>query len=218
MKTIGFRFAGIVAGLAALAFLVAPAAGAKPAEKPAEKPAASAALPAKAKQPLKPSETKGFGDWSVNCYPVSSPSPCEMIEVLVNKKTRRRVLGVMVVYIPSRDQHIIQVSVPLGVMLQNGAVLTSDTFTSKVLRYRICDFQGCYVVMPIDNNAIKALGRATKAGMQIVSVDGKKYKLNFSLKGFAAAHDALVEMARQKATSAPANAAPAEPAPAEEGN
>ena len=35
---------------------------------------------------------------------------------------------------------------PLGVMLQNGAVLSSDTYTSGVLRYRLCDMQGCYSV------------------------------------------------------------------------
>lgn len=211
MKIVRFRLAALFAGLAALSLIGAPltAAAAKPST--AAKPAApSAPAQTDPNKPLKPSEEKAFGDWSVRCYPVSSPSPCEMLEMLVNKKTGRRVLGILVAYIPSRDQHVMQIAMPLGVMLSNGAVLATDTFTSGVLKYRRCDMQGCYVETGIDNNSISAIGRATKAQMQIVSVDGKKFNLTFSLNGFTAAHSALVDLARQKATaSAPPSAPPA---------
>ena len=29
--------------------------------------------------PLKPEVTKQHGDWLVRCYPVTSPSPCDML-------------------------------------------------------------------------------------------------------------------------------------------
>jgi invasion protein IalB len=203
MKTQRFRFAGLLAGLAALSLLAAPAAAA--AAKPA---AGSAPAQAEPNKPIQPSETKEFGDWSVRCYPVSSPSPCEMLELLVNKKSGRRVLGVLIAYMPSRNQHVMQIAMPLGVMLSNGAVLATDTFTSGVLKFRRCDMQGCYVETGIDNDSIAALGRATKAALQIVSVDGKKFNLAFSLNGFTAAHNALVELARQKATGVTPAAAP----------
>ncbi|HEY0281101.1 MAG TPA: invasion associated locus B family protein, partial [Rhizomicrobium sp.] len=139
--------------------------------------------------------------------PTSSGVPCEMIELLVNKKSGRRVLGVLIVYNPTENQNLMQVAMPLGVMVQNGAVLSSDTYTSPVLRYRLCDMQGCYAVAPLDDAAVKALGRATKAFMKIVSADGKKFDLSFSLNGFTAAHSALVDMTRRSASSAPAAAA-----------
>jgi invasion protein IalB len=139
-----------------------------------------------------------------------------MLELLVNKKSGRRVLGVLIAYVPSRDQHVMQIAMPLGVMLANGAVLATDTFSSGVMKYRRCDLQGCYVETGIDNTSLASLGRATKAQMQIVSVDGKKFNLPFSLNGFTAAHTALVDLAKQKATSA--SAAPAaSPAPADPG-
>ena len=46
-----------------------------------------------ANKPMQPNEVKEFGDWTVRCYPVTSPSPCEMIELRVAKKTGQRILG-----------------------------------------------------------------------------------------------------------------------------
>lgn len=197
MKSVRFRFAGLIAGFAALSFL-AVAAGAAPAKNSAPAPA-----PANANKPAQPSETKEFGDWSVRCYPATSATPCEMIELLVNKKSGRRVLGVLLVYNQARNQNLLQIAVPLGVMLQNGAVLGSDTYTSGVMHFRLCDMQGCYVVAPLDNDAVKAIGQATKAEVKIVSTEGKNFNITFSLNGFTAAYNALLDLTRQKSPAAP---------------
>ena len=195
MKSVRLRFAGLIVGLAAFSLLATPGAAA-----PAAQPAASSApAQADANKPVQPDVTQEFGDWTVRCYPISSPAPCEMIEMLVNKKTGRRVLGVVLVYNTSNNQHVMQIALPLGVMLQNGAVLSSDTYTSGVLHFRLCDIQGCYVVAPLDSSAVDQLSRATKAEMQIVSVEGKRFNIAFSLKGFTSAHNALLQLARQKA-------------------
>jgi invasion protein IalB len=198
MKSIRFRFVGLFAGLTAVSFLAGAAAAV-----PASAPAQGAAPAANANKPPQPSVTKEFGDWTVRCYPASAGIPCEMLELLVNKKSGRRVLGILIVYNKAQDQHVMQIAMPLGVMVQNGAVLSSDSYTSGVLHYRFCDIQGCYAIAPLDNDAIKALGRATKAEMRIVSADGKKFNIGFSFNGFTAAHNALLEMMQQKASSAP---------------
>ena len=193
MKSVRFQFAGLFAGLAALSLLATATAQAQ----------TSAPAPVAANKPVQPSETKEFGDWTVRCFPASSATPCEMIELLVNKKSGRRVLGVLIMYNQAQSQSLMQIAMPLGVMLQNGAVLSSDTYTSGVLHYRICDVQGCYAIAPLSDDVVKALGRATKAEMRIVSADGKKFNIAFSLNGFTAAHSALLEMTRQKAPSTP---------------
>ena len=175
MKTVRSGFVGLVAAVAALSMLAAPAWSAKPA------PATAAAPQQKTdpNKPIEPNESKDFGDWTVRCYPVASPSPCEMVQLLVNKKTGHRVLGVMIVYVPSRDEHVMQIALPLGVMLQNGAVLNSDTYTSGVLRFNRCDMQGCYVVMPLDAGTLGALG----AGDQGANADrlGRRQKVQHRL-------------------------------------
>ncbi len=202
MKSVRIRFAGLFAGFAALSLLTG-AASAKAASPAKPTPTASA----DASKPAQPTETKDFGDWTVRCYSASAGTPCEMIELLVNKKSGRRVLGVLIVYNPSNNQNVMQVAMPLGVMLQNGAVLNADTYTSGVLHYRLCDMQGCYALTALDDGAIKALGRATKAQVNIVSADGKKFDIGFSLNGFTAAHSALMDMTRK----APPPVAPSAP-------
>ena len=85
--------------------------------------------------PIQPSETKTFGDWMVRCYPVASPSPCDMYELLANKQNNQRVMSLSIAYLPSGDKHVIQVAVPLGVLIPKGLVIESVTFTSPLLNY-----------------------------------------------------------------------------------
>ena len=46
--------------------------------------------------PVTPTETKAFGDWSVRCFPVNTPSPCDMFQVLANKQTNQRILSISI--------------------------------------------------------------------------------------------------------------------------
>lgn len=195
------RFAHLIAMVGALALAQGSIAAPKPADASA-KPAASG-------------ETKAFGDWSVRCSSADSAAPCEMIEIRVAKKTGQRVLAVQLVYVPARDATIMIVAVPLGVALQNGVVLATDTFTSPVMHFVRCDTQGCYAQLMVPADTIGALGRATKAQIQIVFVDGRKINLPFSLDGFTGAHSALVDLAKAKAIKPAADAAPADQAPAQ---
>lgn len=160
---------------------------------------AAAAAP-KAQKPIEPDVVKEFGDWTVRCYPVKSASPCEMLELRVAKKTGQRILGVMLAYVPGRDANVLQVSVPLGVALANGVVINADTYKSPVLKFRRCDQLGCYVETAMGNDVVGNLAKATKAEATIVSVEGKRYNLVFSLKGFTEARQSLIELAKEKAS------------------
>ncbi|MBS0472852.1 MAG: invasion associated locus B family protein [Proteobacteria bacterium] len=161
-------------------------------------------------QPLAPSETKQFGDWMVRCFAVDkSPSPCDMFEVLADKKSGNRILSVSIAYIPSTDKHVIQVAVPLGVVIQKGLLLTSDKYTSPVLHYRRCDRGGCYVEMLLDNAAVDSLASSSGPATVKFVYGDKPFDVPFSLKGFADAHGTMTDLARKKAAGASAPAAPA---------
>jgi invasion protein IalB len=160
--------------------------------------------------PIQPSETKTFGDWTVRCYPIASPSPCDMYELLANKQNNQRVMSLSIAYLPSGDKHVIQVAVPLGILIPKGLVIESDTFTSQLLHYRRCDRGGCYVEMLFDNAAINALATASgPAKIKIVADNGKVFEIPFSLKGYADAHGTMVDLARKKVAEKPP--APATP-------
>ena len=185
-----------IAGAVALGLLALGAASAQ-----SQPPAGGAA------GAVHPSESKPFGDWTVRCFPVNTPSPCDMFELLANKATQQRVLSVSIAYLPTGDKHVIQIAVPLGVLIQKGLVLASDTYTSPVLHYRRCDRGGCYVEMLIDNDTINSLSTATgPAKIRIVVEGGRAFEIPFSLNGFADAHGAMADLARKK-TAKPADAA-----------
>lgn len=154
-------------------------------------------------------EVKPVGDWFVRCFPIESPSPCDMFQDLDSQATKQRVLSISLAYVPSIDRHAIQIMVPLEIAIQKGVILKTDTFTSPVLKFRRCDRNGCYVEMAVENGVIEALARSSGDGGKIaIAADGGKvYNLAFSLKGFAGAHDDMVSQARAKAKT------PATPAP-----
>lgn len=162
-------------------------------------------------RPPQPTDVKVYGDWTVECYPVHSPAPCEMVELRVNPQTNQRVLGIALVFAPSSDLHVLRVSAPLGVALQNGLVIVTDTYHSPVLKFRRCDQGGCLIETAVDANVLGQLARATTGKVQVVSVDGRHLEYQFSMRGFNDARAAMETLARQKAT-APAPAAPAAPA------
>jgi len=185
--------------------------GAALAQAPAD--AGGATPPAAPKAP----DVKTIGDWAVRCFPVSSPSPCDVYQELDDQRTRQRVLSLSIAYIPSLDRHALMVTVPLEVSIPKGVVIKTDSFTSQPLRYRRCDRMGCYVEMAIENGAIESMAKSgPDAAVQIVADNGKPYNLKFSLKGFAAAHDQMVGDAKAKAKPiqkpADGGAAPAAPA------
>ena len=154
-------------------------------------------------------DTKQVGDWTVRCFAVTSQSPCDMYQELQDQNSHQRVLSVSIAYVPSNDQHVMQIAVPLGVAILKGVVIKTDSYASPALPYRRCDQAGCYVEMLLGNDQIAGFVKSgPQATVNIVSDDGKGYALRFSLNGFSAAHDAMAALAKQKATGpAPGSAA-----------
>lgn len=189
------KFSHLLSGLALLA-LGSGAALAQQAQAPAAPPA--------------PPEVKQIGDWQVRCFPVQSPSPCDMFQQQGDERTKQRILAMSIAFDPAANMHLIQIVVPLGISVGPGVVIHTNTYTSKMMPYRRCDRAGCYVERPLDNDVIQQLTAAGDSAMvKIVADDGKKYDLKVPLNGFAAAHDSMSEQARQKAKPLPQAPAPA---------
>jgi invasion protein IalB len=162
-------------------------------------------------------DSKQVGDWTVRCFGVVSQSPCDMYQELQDQTSHQRVLSVSIAYVPSNDQHVMQIAVPLGVAIQKGVVIKTDSYASPALPFRRCDQAGCYVEMLLGADQIAGFVKSgPQATVNIVADDNKSYALRFSLNGFSAAHDAMAGLAKQKASGpapgTPAAAAPAAPA------
>ena len=66
-------------------------------------------------------DVKPVQDWFVRCFPVQSPSPCDMFQELDDQRTRQRVVSLSFAYVPSLDRHALQITVPLEVSIRQGA-------------------------------------------------------------------------------------------------
>jgi invasion protein IalB len=158
---------------------------------------------ADAPAPTAPPEVKTVEDWTIRCFAVKNGHPCDMFQEMANKETRQRILSVSLAYDPSVDRHLLQVTVPLDVALQKGVTIQTDNYTSPTLKYRMCNREGCFVQMVAENAMIESLAKSGPAAkINIAGDNGKTYGLQFSLKGFSAAHDEMVSKARAKAVPA----------------
>jgi len=162
--------------------------------------------------PAAPPEIKTVGDWQVRCFAVKNSHPCDLFQEMANKDTKQRILSFSLAYDPSLDRHLMQITVPLDVALQKGVTIQTDNYTSPAIKYRMCTREGCFVQTVPDNAMVDALTKASaNAKVNIVGDNGKSYGLQFSLKGFSAAHDDMVSQARAKGVTAPKAANTAKP-------
>jgi invasion protein IalB len=188
------RFSHLLAGLIAAGALQSTVALAQSAPAPAAPPTVT--------------DNKPVGAWTVRCFSVTSGSPCDMYEELQDKASHQRVLSVSIAYVPKDDRHVVDIAVPLGVSIGAGAIIKTDAYTSPKLGFRRCDQAGCYVEGVMPNDMVASIAKSgPDASVNIVADDGKAFAIKISLDGFAGAHDAMTQMAKEKAKdTAPAEA------------
>jgi invasion protein IalB len=181
------------------------------------RPAAGTAQPQAQTAASSPTETQSFGDWTVRCFPVKAPAPCDMLQVAINKDTKQRVTSVSFAYVPSRDDYATQVVVPLGVSFAQGLTLAAGTRKIEGLKFRRCGPDGCYVEVELSKDRVEALAAGGNSGAISIVLyhGGKPINLPMSFNGYASGMSKLKELARQKAvTPPPATSATPAAAPA----
>ena len=230
--TLLIGLAALLASPAASVAQTAPAAPAPAATAPAQ-PALGAARPAaravgSAARPVGAAARPGqaattdvqtIGDWTVRCFTVKAPAPCDMIQIAISKEKKQRVSSVSLAYVPSRDNYAAQVVVPLGVSFSTGLTLSAGNRKIEGLKYRRCERDGCYVETGLSKNSIETLAAGGNSGQITIALykGTKDINLPLSLNGYGQALVKLKELARAKAVMTPPatpDAAAAAPAPA----
>lgn len=203
------------------AFLIAASAvsliaGAAVAQAPAAAPAAGGAQP---RDPNGPVLTENYQDWTLRCFNVRGPAPCDMLQVAVNKQTQQRVISFSLAYVPERSAYALQIVAPLGVQLGKGLTLNAGDKTLKNIHFTRCGREGCFIEILIDPATVDALARLGATTNLVVYPYGRttEAKLPLSLKGFSQSVARLKVLAAERATHSaptPHASAPAAPAPA----
>jgi invasion protein IalB len=157
-------------------------------------------------------EARKIDDFVVRCLPVQNAAPCDMYQEVGNQQTGQRLVMLSISYNPSANRHVIVISVPLGVLIEKGAVIETSGFTTEPMPIRRCDRGGCYVEALAPQTLIDGFKKASPQGkIKVVGDDDKPYDFPLSFNGFSAAHDYMVEQNRAKArapSATPGAAAP----------
>src|SRR5262249_38029640 len=146
---------------------------------PAPAPAAGAQ-----QDPNAPVLSEPYDDWTLRCFNVRGPAPCDILQVAVNRQSQQRVLSASIAYVPERSAYAVQIAVPLGVTLAKGMTLNAGDHTLKNVHYTRCVRDGCYVEILVDDPTIQALAKVGQATQVIVYPYGRNTdaKLPLSLK------------------------------------
>jgi invasion protein IalB len=200
----------IVAGSLALAATFASAQDLPPAAPTGEEagPVAAPDAPAAVTQPavdpnLALSEL--HGDWSVRCFNLESPAPCDIIQFGTNPTTEQRVLLISIAYLPAANAYAGQIIVPLGVTLSRGLSLEAGEASLNGVKFSRCERDGCYIEIAIPEATITALANRTENTRLTMFAYGQTEPLEmpFSVTGFSEALGRMREEAIDRAVAPP---------------
>ena len=167
------------------------------AESASDNAAPAASLPQKVQEPA-PTDVKSFGDWTVRCFPVKSPAPCDLLQATVDKATGRRIISTSIAYAPELNRYLAKIIVPLGVKIAAGISITSDKYKSRALTITRCENDGCYVEDQLDAALVEKLTGGKTAGAVVTLLSGSHVTLPLSLRGFSDAAAEMKDLAIQK--------------------
>src|SRR5262249_39819541 len=61
-----------------------------------------------------------YGDWLYRCFAVTAPVKCDIYQLLMAPRTKRRLLSISIALVPSKGTYVAQIMTPLGVSFSSG--------------------------------------------------------------------------------------------------
>lgn len=140
-----------------------------------------------------------FDDWTLKCIAKendASDHRCEISQVVAVEDEARTVEILSLAVSRSRNQtgkavFTLVALTPGDIHLPSDFGLSADDAKLSLSRYRNCNRNGCFVIVPLSNQEIKRLKRATRGAALFRDLAGRPIKVTFSLKGFTKAFDHL---------------------------
>lgn len=135
-----------------------------------------------------PKNGQNFQDWGVRCEkPKNAPKEtCFIFQNHVTKKDHKPVLRIAVGYIPSKDQPVAIITMPLGISLPPGVQIKVDDNEPVHVPVERCEPQGCRAGVILGDKLLGQFKAGTTA--KITFDDGARHPITVpvSLKGFTA--------------------------------
>ncbi len=162
-------------------------------------------------QPAPQARVQKFDDWYYRCIDGkaadgSAATSCEVAQIATVKQGDQdvNILTLAVAKAPSAppstspkggkqlaNELILTTLVPLNMYLPAGIGIDASDKPVVQLAYRNCNQAGCWAQQKLDTKMVAALAKATDGIGHVQMMNGQKVNIKFSLKGLAAALEAL---------------------------
>jgi invasion protein IalB len=155
-------------------------------------------------EPAPSTATKTFQDWLVRCPAPPQSGPCDAVQLLIEPKSKQRVLSISVAFEPTKGQRVVRIILPLGVWLPNGVTIVAGQTKIEKVVVRRCEPFGCVVEGLLDDKLHAAMRAGGEAKITVFDQAKKPLDLRFSLKGYGEAEEHMVAETKKARPSAPA--------------
>jgi len=145
-----------------------------------------------AEEPNIRTSSETYRDWEVTCIERGDQRQCEMKQTLVNQNNQ--LISVLTLAkTETSDNLLVQLIMPHMVDLTAAVNVQVDHNLAFELPYRFCNQIACYVLVENNPDMIEQFKEGTQASITAFLVNGQRLGLSFSLNGFSAAAQALLD-------------------------
>lgn len=141
---------------------------------------------------------KNYGDWLYRCETIDQSGKktvklCQVLQTIVIRQNGHVLPLVELSFTKAQDRtgYNFSAAVPIGVLLPPGVSFAADKDTPLNRPIDFCKSDSCIVVPSLQNALVKDFRRGTEGHVGLTAENGRKIVINFPLKGFSDAVDAL---------------------------
>jgi len=124
------------------------------------------------------------GDWKAVC----DEQGCRLAQSLVAPTSQTTLLLARVF---DGETPTLILTVPLGVFLKSGLLMSIDGAAPRPIAFEICDALGCHAGLPMDDRLLTAFKRGLKAEVTFLDGTQEQVSLTLSLIGFTTGMERL---------------------------
>jgi invasion protein IalB len=140
-----------------------------------------------------------FGDWHTSCPDAKQKdAACRVSEDLSDPKSGQPLANLVVMKQIDKDNKIATVMavnvVPFNVVAIQAGIGLKFGNEVKSYQYKTCMANGCFALVPYDQQLENAIKGASDASIVVGTINGKSVQLSFSTKGFADARKASLDI------------------------
>jgi invasion protein IalB len=136
-------------------------------------------------------EAEEYDDWHVICFePMVQGVRCQITQALVETRLQQIIVVASVAFVPDADRALVQIALPGGFVLGEGARLNVGDINTQLAVSR-CTRRGCLVEGILTPDIITAFQREREASIIVAALGDQLVRIGLSLMGFTKAFDTM---------------------------